>query len=140
MATNAFIGQGATLEYDSGGGTFVAVAEVQNFGAVKSDKPNVPAGHLSSTEEEFIAGFAVPKEVNAVCNWDPTNATHALIISDFVAGTKRSWRCRWKKGGSVIQTATFTAHVMEMGPDQTTKDGLVAFSFTLQRSGNITWS
>lgn len=146
MATNAFLGKGATLAIgDAGGPTgFVNIAELQSFAGLREETGEVEVTHLDSTVEEFIAGFPVVNNISGSVNWDPQNATHdessGGLIGLVGTGETRYIRITWRRAGVVIKTATFTGFVRVWEVGDTSPKVAGTLNFEIRRSSEVTWA
>lgn len=86
MADKAIIGYGATFERGTGSPlAFTEVARVVELGAPNISRDAVETTHLKSTSryKEFIAGMRDGGEVSLTIVYNPENATHTSLKTDF---------------------------------------------------------
>ena len=143
MATNAFLGSGATLAAgDTGAASnFVNIAEIKTLDGPSADNPQVEVTHMGSASAEFISGLASQGVINCTANFDPSSASHMTsakgILGEFANKTVRYWRITWNDTGST--TATFQAFCSSRSIS-TPPNGAVELSFDLTITGAVTFA
>ena len=143
MATNAFLGSGATLSVgDTSGATnLVAISEVKSLSGPSASTPQIACTHFGSASEEYISGLASQGTISVTCNFDPSAASQFTaakgILGEFTAKTVRYWRIQWNDSGNT--TATFQAFVSSRSIE-TPANGAVELSFDLTVSGGVTFA
>lgn len=113
-----------------------AIAEVAGITGPGISRNAIDATHLNSPSQakEFIAGLIDAGEVSLDLNWLPSDATHAALFNDLMAGTKDTYSIVWPNAGPT--TWTFTALVTAFSPTAP-KDDRLSASATLKLSGTI---
>lgn len=131
--SNALQSKGTKLQYDSGSGDYVSVAEVTRITGPNPSKEQIDVTHLESTGayREYIDSFKDGGEITAEVNFIP--AAHEDILDDFNADTQRNWRIVWPD----LQTQwLFAANVRSISPSASVGEKLSA-TITLKVSGAI---
>jgi len=115
---------------------FTVLAAVADYSGPSADQPELDVSDLSSTAKEFIAGLIDNGEVTLSLHWQPDNATHVTMLSDFDAGTISNWRVTWSDA-SPAKTWTFPAFVKSFVPTASV-DSPLSGDVTLRVTGAVT--
>lgn len=135
MTTNTSIGYNAVFERDDTG--FSAIAEVVSITPPQMSKDTPDATHLGSPDgyREFISGLRDAGEVSLELNYVPSDATQALLRTDFDADTSRSYRITFPDASTI----TFDGFVTALSPSVPLDDKM-ALSVTLKVTGKPVFS
>jgi hypothetical protein len=134
---NAIIATGILLKAGDGASpeVFAAVAEIVSLKPPQKSRNEIDvsthnAGYAS------ILGMLRTGQVTGTLNWVPTDATHAAILADIDANTKRNWQITFPPSG--LPSWTFPGRVQLMDPQEAGVDGALQVAFALTIDGAIT--
>ena len=124
-------GDGATAE------AFTTIANVTNIDGPKleSDQIDVTSHDSTGGREEFVAGIKRGGEISLDINFDPSNATHEMLLDDYDGRALHNFQLIFPTTPSI--TWTFAAMVTSVGVAAPFEDKL-GCSATLKISGAVT--
>lgn len=102
----------------------------------KGSSPEINTSDLSNTYQTFIMGQPDPGEITFNLNYDPTNAEHQGIASDYAAGTVQTWTMTMNSSPTKTLAASGTVKDFTIGGD---REGIGKASVTIKLSGAITF-
>lgn len=133
---------GTTLKRDStGGGVYVAIANVSDLSGPSRQRDAIEVTAHDSPDQyrEFVKGLKDGGEVTATINYDPGQATHGQLDSDFEEHDLRNYQIVVLPGDVNEHTWTFSALITDLG-DSFPVDDRMEREVTFKISGKPTLS
>jgi hypothetical protein len=130
-ASGGSVSYGSTLKYDSGGGSYVAIAEVVSIDSPELDVTATEFTHLTSdnNHKEYKPGMVEPGQLGAEINY--LKATITLLKGFVDNGTVQSWRIVSSQGSYL----TFSGFMKTLKPFDVPLDDKLGASITIKLSG-----
>jgi hypothetical protein len=109
----------------------------------KGSKPEIKITTLGSTAQEYAGGLPDLGEVSVEYLLDPQNATHAALLSWFIA-TSSAVVCKIELpdgiNGGAGSTFNFSAFPKGFEPNELTTDEIVSVTLSFKVSGSVTFT
>jgi len=136
MATKAFSAQGTVVKRGNGATVevFTAIPEIKSIGGPTGQSDVLEATNLDSTAKEYVLGLADSGEIRLGLNWDPTNAQHVNLYTDWQNRTKRNFKIIWSDPGAADMS--FAAYVQNYEVSGAV-NAIVDVSITLKITGAV---
>jgi len=137
MATKAFSAQGTVVKRGNGATVevFTAIPEIKTIGGPTGASDLLEATNLDSTAKEYVLGLADSGEIRLGMNWDPTNAVHVNLYTDWQNRTKRNFQIIFSDTGAALMAfAAFVQNYEISGG----VNAIVEASITLKITGAVT--
>jgi hypothetical protein len=128
-------GKGVTIE-NNGTASYVAVAQVTSITPPSMEVGTIEVTHLTSTMREHKASIAEPGEASFTIEWDPENATHAQLWTDFQAGNTLGWKIIFVNAGS--SEITFNGFITSFPIQELTVDSVAIATINIKIDGSVT--
>lgn len=139
MTTPAINSQGAKLARAANTSSPYGFANIPGLSNIRISGPNrqeIEVTDLDSVAKEFLMDLPDYGQITADMNFNPDNATHALLRADITDETPRRFRITFPDG-SPATTYTFEAFVMST-PVDLSRGQAVKGTLTLRVTGPIT--
>jgi predicted secreted protein len=138
---NKYAGLGSALQRGDGGGpeVFTTIPSCKTLGGPKVDSTQIDTTTLDTAGgyETFVMGLKKPGTVSFELVWDPQDATHRGLLTDFDNKTLRNFKIIWPDAGP--ESFTFAAYVKSWEPKASPQTEL-SITMELQISGAVTRS
>lgn len=137
--SNAIAATGILLLYGDGATpteAFTAVAELVALKPPARSRNEIDVTNHNEGEEAKILGIRRKGQVTGTVNYIPSNATHAQMLADYEANTKRNWRIAYPDDDNT--TDTFPARVQLFDVPEQGVDAALQAQFALTIDGTIT--
>lgn len=127
--------QGTALYFidPSAPGVVVLVGCPTSISGITAARDQIETTCLGDAARTYIPGLATPGTATFTINFDPSDASHVLLHSLYVAGTTVDWALGWSDG-TAPPTADSNGFVLPTTRSWITFDGFpsdVPFDFTL---------
>lgn len=134
----AIIGTGILIQAGDGGGpeAFLTVAEIVSLKPPQLSRNEVDVSTHNEGTEAKILGMLRKGQAQATLNYVPTNATHASLMSDLLANTKRNWRILFPPSG--LPRWIIPSRVQNLDPQNVTVDAPMQINVAWTIDGSIT--
>jgi hypothetical protein len=135
--SNAIIGTGILLKAGDGATPemFATLAELVSLKPSGLSRNEIEVSTHNEGQEAKILGMLRKGPVTFTCNWVPTDATHAALLADILANTKRNWQIWFPPSG--LPLWTFPARVQLFDPPDVGVDVAMQISGQLTIDGTI---
>lgn len=136
--SNAILGTGILLKAGNGAmpEVFTPVAELMALKPPQLSRNEIDVSIHNEGEEAKILGMLRKGQVTGTLNWLPTNATHAAMVADLLANTKRTWQIAMPDEDNT--TWTFPARIQLFDIPEVGVDAALQTGFALTIDGTIT--
>lgn len=130
-ASSGAVSYGTTLKYDSGGSSYVAIAEVSSIESPELQVTPTEFTHLTSDNnyKEYKPGMIEAGQLGCEINYVKTTLT--LLKGWVDAGTVNTWRIITVQGSYL----TFSGFIISLKPFDVGLDDKLAASMTIKLSG-----
>jgi hypothetical protein len=129
MATTTYLG---TLQYDSGGGSYVDVGQIVDFTPHAMEVTDVKSSHLASPSavHQYDPGFIEPGEIAFTLNF--VKADYATLHGHLIARQKRNYKVRLNDGSTLTNGSNtiIQGYVKRLGKAQLSTDATVPIQAT----------
>ena len=136
---NKYAGLGSQLKRGNGAvpEVFTTVPSCKTLDGPKLDSTMIDTTTLDVTGgyETFVMGLKKPGTVSFLLMWDPGDATHQALFSDYDNKTLRNFEVVWPDLGS--ETFSFSAYV-KMAQGKAEPNTPLTMQMELQISGPVT--
>jgi hypothetical protein len=135
--SNAIIGTGILLKAGDGATpeVFATVAEIVSLKPPQLSRNEIEVS-THNAGYAAILGMMRTGQVTGTLNWVPTDATHAAVLADMIANTKRNWQITFPPSG--LPSWTFPGRVQLVDPQEVGVDAALQIAFALTIDGAIT--
>lgn len=127
-------GAGTKLQYHNGT-AFVDVYQRVQVVPPGMENPPDDRTHLDSTWRAKGATIPDGGEVTCIVQHDPSNATHAAILANFIAGTDTQWKVLFTDVGAA--EAAFNGHVSGWAWGEATVENHIRVTLTIAVNGAV---
>lgn len=140
--SSAILGTGVLLARGDGTSpeVFTTVVEIRTIKPANRSRNEIDVSTHNAGVEEKILGMLRTGPVTGVCNWLPSDATHAStgtgMLADLIANTESNWRITFPDSPATVYT--FLARVQMFDPSEITTDSPMEFNYSLTINGAIT--
>lgn len=137
--SDAIIGTGIFLKYGNGAEpteTFAAVVELVSLKPPARSRNEIDVSNHNEARESKILGMRRLGQVTGTINWLPASTSHAQMLADYEANTKRNWQVGFPDPNG--STWTFPARVQMFDPVEQGVDAALQVAFALTIDGDIT--
>lgn len=141
MATTTYLG---TLQYDSGGGSYVDIGEIVSFDPFVQEVTDVKTSHLASTNatHEYLPGFIEPGEVAFTLNF--AKAAYNTLHGHLQGRATRNYKVRVNDGSGATtgSNSVFLGYVKRLGKANLSTDSTNPIQATgaIKVSGSVTFT
>jgi hypothetical protein len=136
--SNALIGTGILLKSGNGAGpeVFTDIAEIVALKPPALSRNEIEVSNHNEGVEAKILGMLRQGQVTGTLNWIPGNGTHAALIADLLANTKRNWQIAFPSPDD--DTWTFAGRIQLFDIPEQGVDSALQAQFALTLDGAIT--
>ena len=136
--SDAIISTGVLLKAGDGGApeVFVTVAELVSVKPPGISRNEVEVPTHNAGRDDKLLGMLRRGQTTFTINWLPTDPTHASLIADILANTKRNWRITFPPSG--LPHWTFPARVQIFDLQEMTPDTPMQAACAITIDGEIT--
>ena len=136
----AYTTQGTTIARGDAASpeTFATIPQVTNIGSVGQSRALTDTTNLSSTSREYLKQIPDGQEIELTIQYDPDDATLALLRGDVAAETTVNFKVTLTD--SPAQTIDFAAQVTNFSLGDIGLDEVQLLTVTMKPSGDLTWS